>query len=322
MYSAESPAPAPAEAAGAAPAAARRAGPQDAPPSGTGYRSLVAFACVSIGALLACALCWTNGADAGARYLGGLAPVASRLFSWHVLLMVAAFCCFSMQLFSPFTHQTHSGGLLRESYYYHCWYHHLWALASVLCLAAGLTAIYINKNQKSSHRATLHFNSMHSQVGILFIVAVLLRLFLISCSKRGSPYITFVEEVGYAIAVAAVVAGIAEKNIHLACKCAAPFTDSALSCINNLPVGCKLSNGMGVLAMSAFVAVICIRRLYRSGNSSSSNNCSSTYSSYSSSSCIGKDQPLTQEGDEEKGGTHQERVASVMTGELTPLLTK
>ncbi len=181
------------------------------------------------------------------------------MFNWHVIAMVGFFCSFSLAIISfrlfPLGKPTNK--IL----------HILWHCLGLFSLIIGLVAVFKSHNTKvAGLKPNLY--SLHSWLGL---AAVLLfgqnyvmgllhyttQHMPLELKKRYMPYHTYVGEVAYFVAFAAVETGIMEKNTFApSCKYEIDEKDyNPAEHYMDIPPGCRLSNGIGILILSLMICV-------------------------------------------------------------------
>lgn len=174
--------------------------------------------------------------------------------------MVSFFCCMSMALVS--FRSLPMGKTVNKVL------HIFWHCSALFCLIMGLVAVFKSHNTKEAAgglKANLY--TLHSWVGIavtlLFCQNYVMGLIMygtnfmpLSLKELYMPYHQFLGQVAYFVAVAAIESGLMEKNTFNQCSYTTGSKDyNPASNYLDIPAGCRLTNGIGMLILSLVICV-------------------------------------------------------------------
>lgn len=220
-----------------------------------------------------CAVAWARNDDKEDKYLGGL-NWTDQVFNWHVVCMIGFICCFSMALLSFRLFPL--GKLVNKAA------HVFWHSAALFCLIVGLVAVFKSHNtlvaSPSGYKPNLY--SLHSWIGlaavllfgqnyVLGAVHFLLNSVPVERKKAYMPYHQIIGEFAYFAGFAAIETGLMEKNTFISCYYDVTQKDfNPAENYNEIPAGCRLSNGIGTLVLVLFVCVtFVLKNTFASSNS-------------------------------------------------------
>lgn len=207
---------------------------------------------------------WAISDNTDDKYLGGL-DWNKNVFNWHPVLMIFSMLVCLVQGVVAYrkvklSHETNK--IL----------HGLWYIAGLIFASVGLKAVWKSHDHpyhadgaKQTHIANLY--SLHSWIGLAVVLLFCQNLIFgglhyfnpylaIELKKRYMPSHKVLGFATFGLAVAAILSGIVEKNTFLGCSYPAHTVDgNPASNYHEIPPGCRLSNGIGMVVICVFLLV-------------------------------------------------------------------
>jgi len=194
---------------------------------------------------------WATGGSSVENYLGGLTLKSPNLCTWHAALMITGMCFCLIQAAVSFR-------LFRIDHYLAKLLHFFWHSCAIILSISGIVCMFKFKRD-NVHLSNI--SSLHSWLGLCTLILygqnyVLGFLYFLSpIFKRQVDmkrnYLRFHKYFGYMTLVSAVVtmqAGIVQKNKTGGCSYRIYKVDNdPASHYHDIPNGCKLSMGIGIL---------------------------------------------------------------------------
>jgi hypothetical protein len=201
-------------------------------------------------------IAWADKHDTDKKYLGGL-NWDRLVFNWHPVMMISGMVlCFVCSLVSY--------RVVNMPKVYTKIMHAALHLGAIVCTLIGLSAVvsshnYQDKNKGNGFSANLY--TLHSLLGVCAMVLYFSNYimgfvhFLTSMASpemraNFKPNHVFFGIFSLFLSTIAVLTGITEKSTFLGCGYPAHSADwNPATRYHNLPDGCKLANGIGIMVL-------------------------------------------------------------------------
>lgn len=212
---------------------------------------------------------WAQGKDTKNKYLGGLDWNDKALvFNWHPVLMVTGLLgCFGFGITSF------------QNFFLPKWlnkvFHVLFYTAAIGCFSLGLKAVWMSHDDTPDGTFKPNLYTIHSWLGlatvglfgqnfVLGLVHFVNPALALHIKQNYMPDHVFLGFVTFLTAVITMETGLTEKNGFLSCGYTVTSKDTnPIENYHNLPEGCRLSNGLG---MVIFVTAILVAYSLLRGN--------------------------------------------------------
>lgn len=208
-----------------------------------------------------CAVMWSNSHNKNDKYLGGL-NWEDKVFNWHVVCMVGYVVASAIALM--IYRWLPLGKPMNKAL--HVVFHTI-ALASLII---GVVAVFKSHNTKVATGGGYFANlySLHSWLGLATIVCAgqnyILGLFHFlfpalshELKKSYLPSHVFLGMFAFVAAVITAETGIMQKNVFIGCTYTVDEKDTnPAEHYDDIPEGCRLSNGIGLLILSTALCVL------------------------------------------------------------------
>lgn len=211
-----------------------------------------------IAVILVCV--WTVGEDSSKVFIGGI-NWTDKIFGWHPILMTVGMIFCSVQGILSYR-SLPLGKPINKSL------HGIWMTAGIICSSVGLYAIFTaHSHPKDDGSYYPNLASMHSWIGLSAFV-LFAQNYILGAGHFLLPFCSAAFRALYLpkhkifgifaliIALIAICTGITEFNGY-ECEYPSPSVDvNPASHYTELPLGCRISEGLGIVVIVAVLAAI------------------------------------------------------------------